>query len=327
MRRNIFAVFVSVSLCTTVLFAQTSNTAKAVVDRAVTASTQGEKSLTAIIADVENAAETASDASDRRSLYTFLGSLREQFGNYADAARSYAIAAGISAASAAGMQRISAEQLVINAVRCSLSAGDFVTAENYLASRVRDSADPAISAYVKLYSAWSKLSQAETADTLDTPLALLHAYSADPSMELVRPAILLSLWYIEGDKNSADTLVAAYPLSPEAAIVLGKAAMLPAPFWFFSPRKGVTALGTGETVASVSGKSSTVRLQTGLFRNEDNAKKLASELAAKGFAATIKQEMRSSGAAYYVVTVAENIAGTMESQLKNAGFDCYPITQ
>jgi hypothetical protein len=144
-------------------------------------------------------------------------------------------------------------------------------------------------------------------------------------MELLRPAILLSLWYIEGDKKSADTLVALYPLSPEAAIVLGKAAMLPAPFWFFSPRKGVTALDAGETPASVSGKSSTVRLQTGLFRNEDNAKKLVSELAAKGFTATITQETRSSGVAYYVVSVAENVLGTMEAQLKNAGFDCYPI--
>jgi hypothetical protein len=327
MRRNVLLYTIFFSFFATVLYAQTgpADGAKAVVDRIVNASTSGGKSMPTIITDVETAAESAANAADRRALYAFLGSLNEQFGNYPDAARSYAIAAGISASAAAGMPYISAEQLVINAVRCALSAGDFVTAENYLASRVKDSDDPAIGAYVKLYSVWCKLSQAESATALEMPLALLRAYSTDPEMELVRPITLLSIWYIENDAKSAGTLVASYPQSPEAAIVLGNAAMLPAPFWYFLLRKGNPTIAQSETVAPISAQSPTVRLQTGLFRDEANAKKLVRDLDAKGFTGTIKPETRSNGVTYYVVTVAENSAGTMESQLKNAGFDCYPV--
>jgi hypothetical protein len=293
------------------LGAQTSTTAKAVVDRAIVDSASGEKSVSAVIADVEKAAENASNAADRRALYAFLGSLREQSGNYADASRSYAIAAGISAVAAAEMPHLTAEQLVINAVRCALSAGDFVTAENYLASRVKDSSDPIISAYVKLYSVWSKLCQAESAATLDAPLSLLRSYSTQTTMEPVRPAVLLSLWYIAGDGKSADRLLVDYPQSPETAIVLGTAGLLPAPFWFFSPRSNNTAFTPGETAVGGASDVSNVRLQLGLFRNEANAKQLVADLAQKGFTASIKQETRSSG--------------TMGTQLKNAGFDCYPL--
>jgi hypothetical protein len=327
MRRNVFPCIIFFCFCTITLSAQSSNTAKTVVDRAIAASASGEKSVPAIIADVEKSAESASNAADRRALYAFLGSLREQSGNYVDASRSYAIAAGISAVAAAEMPHLTAEQLVINAVRCALSAGDFVTAENYLASRVKDSSDPVIGAYVKLYSVWSKLCQAESAGALDEPLSLLRSYSTQATMEPVRPAVLLSLWYIAGDGKSADRLLLDYPQSPEAAIVSGTAGLLPAPFWFFSPRSDNTAFTSGETAADVGGTSdvSNVRQQLGLFRNEDNAKQLVAELAQKGFTASIKQETRSSGTVYYIVTVPENAQGTMETQLKNAGFDCYPI--
>jgi hypothetical protein len=144
-------------------------------------------------------------------------------------------------------------------------------------------------------------------------------------MEPVRPAVLLSLWYIAGDGKSADRLLVDYPQSPETAIVLGTAGLLPAPFWFFSPRSDNTAFTPGETAVGGASDVSNVRQQLGLFRNEANAKQLVADLAAKGFTASIKQETRSSGTMYYIVTVPENASGTMETQLKNAGFDCYPI--
>jgi hypothetical protein len=327
MYRNVFPCIIFFSFCAVTLGAQTSNTAKAIVDRAIAASTSGESSVPAIIDDVEKAAESAANAVDRRALYAFLGSLCEQFGDYTDASRSYAIAAGISAVAAPGMPHLSAEQLVINAVRCALSAGDFVTAENYLTSRVKDSTDPVISAYVRLYSVWSKLCQVESAGALDATLALLRTYSEDPAMEQVRPAVLLSLWYIDSDNKSADRLLADYPQSPEAAIVSGKAGLLPAPFWFFSPRRN-SAVDESVPVPPVSPNADvhpTMRQQLGLFNNEDNAKKLVAELAQKGFTAHIKQGMRSNGTMYYIVLVPENTAETMGTQLKNAGFECYPI--
>ncbi|MDR3284972.1 MAG: SPOR domain-containing protein [Treponema sp.] len=303
--------------------------AKTVVDKAVSASDSGQP-LKTVIADVEKAAEAASSVDDRRALYAFLGSLQEQSGNYTNAAQSYAIAAGISANTPQGMPAVSAEQLFINAIRCALSAGDFVTAENYLASRVRSSTDPVISASVRLYSVWSQLCQAASDSALKEPLETLRGYSSSPVMESVRPAALLSLWYLDGDQKSADALLKDYPQSPEAAIVSGKAAMLPAPFWFFFPRKGEAVAAPKAEMppeAAISGNSGTraARQQVGLFRGETNAKQLVSELAARGFKGDIQTETRSSGVTYYIVSVAENARGTVGPALRAAGYDCYPV--
>ena len=150
-------------------------------------------------------------------------------------------------------------------------------------------------------------------------------------MEQVRPAVLLSLWYIDSDNKSADRLLADYPQSPEAAIVSGRAGLLPAPFWFFSPRRDSSVDESGEESAPVppvnpnSTVHPTMRQQVGLFRNVDNAKQLIAELAKKGFTANIKQETRANGTTNYIVLVPEDMAETMDTQLKNDGFDCYPI--
>jgi cell division septation protein DedD len=215
--------------------------AKAIVDRAVAESASGDKTIRSIIVEVEAAARVAEGA-DQRSLYAFLGTMNEQMGNYVDASQAYARAASISAGNATGMPRYTAEQLVINAVRCALSSGDYVTADNYLSSRVKSSQDPVILSWVKLYGVWSRLSQAETGAALAEPMALLKSYASESSMEGVRPAVLLSIWYIDSDRESAELLVSQYPDSPESAIVQGNAALLPAPFWYFSPRNTLASV-------------------------------------------------------------------------------------
>jgi hypothetical protein len=235
------------------------------------------------------------------------------------------------------MPRVSAEQLVLDAVRCSLSAGDYTTAENYLNSRVKDSSDASISAYVKLYGVWSMLSKIEAPADLNAPLALLRSYSTQPAMEAVRSQVLLTIWYIEGDGAVAARLSSEYPNSPEAAIVSGNVSLLPAPFWFFLPAKnkigdsGVRIAdapkpATSAAAAGTAAPRSVVYWQLGLFRMEENAKKMAADLQTKGFSPLITQETRASGSVYYVVRVSENPGATIGTQLKNAGFsDAYPI--
>jgi hypothetical protein len=338
----------------------TAESAKAIVDRAVTESATGDKTIRAIIVEVEYSARFAEGA-DKRSLYAFLGSLNEQVGNYNEASQAFATAAGIAAGDAPGMPHYSAEQLVINAVRCALSSGDYVTADNYLASRVKNTQDPVILSYIRLYTLWSRLSQAETGRDLAEPMNLLRSYAMDPSMVAVRPAVLLSIWYIDGDQESARLLTAQYPQSPEAAIVQGKVTLLPAPFWYFSPRNTLAmpgepgvfppdnrnveippaitpgpAPGSGSTASrppvevrpSSPAESVVPGLyqQLGLFRIVANAQRLVNEVAEKGFSPILRSTIRNNET-FYVVLVPENAGRTMGERLKAAGFECYPISE
>jgi cell division septation protein DedD len=253
------------------------------------------------------------------------------------------------------MPHYSAEQLVINAVRCALSSGDYMMADNYLASRVKNSQDPTILAYIRLYTLWSRLSQAKTGKDLAEPMNLLRSCAKDPSMEAVRPAVLLSIWYIDGDQESARLLISQYPQSPETAIVQGKVTLLPAPFWYFSPRNTLAEPGVPDTSplsapapevqppsdstvkisppssperpsASVERVSPGVYQQLGIFRNEAYARRLLDEATAKGFSPILRTAIRSGGT-FFVVLVAENANRTMRDRLNAAGFECILVNE
>ena len=316
-------------------------TAKAAAEQA-----SKQPSITDSITYLQKTIPTLAVASERRSAYAFLGSVQEQIGLYSDAEKSYVAAAAIAADNAEGMPKKTAEQLVIDAVRCALSYGDGETAERYLNSVVRNSKNEAIQAYVKLYEQWGALCRAKnSADTVE-PVAMLKAYEGLSSMKVVQPSILLTLWHLTGEQRYADSLKKTFPNSPEAAIVRGAVQVLPAPFWYFTPRSGnavpevehastvaahqPTAESTPTAPASAAEKATAssekiVKQQLGLFREEANAKRLVDQAAAKGFKAYITTEKRPSGTTYYLVVVDENKAGTMGAELRNAGFDCYPV--
>ena len=317
-----------------------------------------DESIAYIHASINNA---ASDA-DKRSLYYFVGTLEELSGLYEEASSSYAKAAGIAASDAKGMPKVTTEQIVIDAVRCSLNCGDYSTAESYLNSSVRSSKNPEILAHVNLYSVWADLCRAKNVAETSGSVATLKAYAESESMKSVRPAVLLTLWYITGQGQYSDLLKKSYPNSPEAGIVKGNVKVLSVPFWYFVPRSvpeaqvaetassAKTATSTtssassSKSTGSSSSSSSTtsksnasttkesqsssakkVREQLGLFRNKDNADTLIKDLKAKGFTAYSYTETRASGTTYYIVVVDENKDGTMGKKLRAAGFDCYPV--
>ena len=157
-------------------------------------------------------------AADKRAAYVFLASLEEQMALYDDAQKSYAQAAGISAGDCEGMPKKSNEQIVLDAVRCALSSGDYKTADSYLNSAVRNSKDEKIQAYIKLYSQWSALCKADSVADIQEPLVMLQAYTKIDSMEVVKPAILLTLWYLTGDKSYSQQISSKYPKSIESSI-------------------------------------------------------------------------------------------------------------
>lgn len=285
-------------------------------------------------------------ASEKRSAYAFLGGLYENSGEYVKALNSYAKAAAIGAKDGENMPKKSSEQLVLDAVRCALSAGDWTVAQNYLNSAVRNSTDVKIISYVKLYEQWSILCKAKELKDTTEAVAMLKTYSSLESMKTVRPQLLLTLWHITGETEYSALLKKDYPLSPECGIVKGEIQTLPSPFWYFVPRSSTSSpevenasikfsptddsVATGKTEKSAEKEKSKstekiVRQQLGLFKEKENASALVKKLEEKGFSAKITSELRPSGTTYYLVLVDENSDGTMAQELRTAGFECYPI--
>lgn len=286
--------------------------------------------------------DAVSVPAEKRALYAFLGSLLESMALYDEAKNSYAAAAGIAAGDAAGMPKKSSEMLVIDAVRCALSAGDGDVALQFLNSAVRNSKDESIQAQIKLYEQWAALCNAENADDIAEPVSMLKAYADIPSMKSVNPSVLLTLWYVTGEADFGNRLVKKYPESAEAGIVTGKVQVMPSPFWYFVPRRKISLTqpsaeektvsatengdGTqGEAAVKADFSENPVKQQLGLFRDKSNAEEFVRRLNEKNFKGYIQEETRSSGTTYYIVLVDENEDGSMGLKLKSAGFECYPI--
>ncbi|MCR5081148.1 MAG: SPOR domain-containing protein [Treponema sp.] len=294
---------------------------------------------------------------DQRSLLYFTGTMQEQLGLYTDASASYAKAAGIAAGDAAGMPRISSEELVIAAVRCCLCAGDHETADSYLASSVRQSKNENILALANLYGVWSSLCKASSISETKDSVVLLQAYSSMETMKSVRPQILFTLWYLTNNSTYSERLKKEFPDSAETAIVKGNIQIASVPFWYFVPRgkiefeapatssvkipeatdkstvpSEVPSVTKDNSVPVLAGnadyersKKSGKKQQLGLFKKRENAVELIEKARRKNFDAYYFTEVRSSGTKYYIVVVDENSSKTMGNKLKDAGFDCYTV--
>lgn len=284
----------------------------------------------------------ADTAADTRSLLYYTGTLQEQLGLYTDAGNSYAKAAGIAAHDASNMPKVTSEQLVLNAVRANLCAGNWETADSYLSSAVRNSKNETVSATVKLYSVWSDLCKASSvpgADISDS-VELLKAYSSMQSMKSVKAQVLFTLWHLTSARVYAEELNREFPLSPEASVANGKSQIMRVPFWYFVPKENSASSSQNRYAenSEVPAKESSVRSeiplsqkhpgkkqQLGLFKKKENADDCIRKAKQKGFDAYCYTETRSSGTTYFIVAVDENSSMTMGQKLKNAGIDCYAI--
>ena len=180
----------------------------------------------------------------------------------------------------------------------------------------------------------------ESKEDLAEPVEILKAYSKVDSMKELRPAILLTLWYVTGENQYSKEITKSFPKSTEAAIVNGDAQLLPTPFWFFVPKLGEVEQGIGSIVIQnaesekklasepkkvIQSSSEIIKLQLGLFRTENNAKLLVEELKSKGFDCYITTEKRSSGTTYYIVLIHENKERTLADKLRSSGYECYIV--
>lgn len=302
---------------------------------------------------IQNEIKNITVLAEKRSLFAFLGSLQETLSMFDDARQSYATAAGIGAKDAEGMKKKSSEELVIDAVRCALSGGQADLAVQYLNSSVRNSKNENIQAQIKLYEQWAALSKAESVKETEEAITFLKVYSTLDSMKSVKKSILLTLWYMTDSKEYASALLNEYPNSLEAGVVLGKVMVMPAPFWYFVPREKIAQNievapvkvenNTTQQQKTTQSKTETStqtpkaeekqeekyevakKMQLGLFRDKENALAYVEKVSKKGFKPYIQEEKRASGTIYFIVVVDENPQGTIGTELKTAGFECYPL--
>lgn len=318
------------------------------------------ESLKDSIAYIEKNIPSLPKDGEKRAAYIFLASIQEQAGMFAEAEKAFAKAAGFQGENVEKMSNLTSEQLVLNAIRCALSCGNYGSAENYINS-LRTSSKSKTIAYAKLYEQWCNLIKAESAGDVEQIAGMLKAYLEMSSMKEIFPEIYLTLWHLTGEKKYSDLLKKDYPLSSGAAIVSGKIQLLPSPFWYFVPKsanaepemrevkidassQGLSAKSSEKTAKTSSEKSEksektanlektakseksekVARQQLGLFKDANNAKSLVSRLKEAGFAANIEETVRPSGTKYYVVTVKDDSEGTMGKMLRNHGFECYPV--
>ncbi|WP_407400216.1 SPOR domain-containing protein [Treponema sp.] len=230
MKRIISATVLALSM--TLVFPQAKRSAEDIKKKALQQETVLD-TIDYLKANTENSAT----ASDRRAILYFTATLQEQLGLYTDASLSYAKAAGTSGGQATNMPKVTTEEMVVAAIRSSLSSGDWETAESYL-SNIRSSKTEKIIAYANLYTIWCQLCKASTVNETSDSIAMLRAYSTMQSMKTVRPQVLLTLWYLTDDSNCAAALKSDYPNSPETSIVTGTTQIMSVPFWYFVPRGG-----------------------------------------------------------------------------------------
>ena len=333
MKKHFCAFCVTLIFCIGFLFSQEAQNAKlTALEIKNAAFSQG--SVKESIDYIRNNLDSAATASDTRSLLYTEGLLLEQLGFYAEAKEAYIKASEISAQNVSGFQKVSSEELLINAVRCSLCAGDFESADFYLSGSLKNSRDSNIVSFVKLYGVWSELCRAQNVKETAPSIKKLESFVSDSSMKNVKASVLLTLWYLTAKNDYALRIAKEFPLSPENGIVKGTVQVMSVPFWYFVPRLDHEANETQETskqstLVTSSSKSSQkiIRQQVGFFGQESNAKALITALKKKGFTAYSYTETRPSGKTYFVVVVDENEEGTMGLLLRDSGFECYPVVE
>ena len=184
----------------------------------------------------------------------------------------------------------------------------------------------------------------------------LTALAADPQALHIRPAVYYTLWWtVARDPATFGSnaelwrtrLLSEFPASPEARIAStnsgGSGASIGAmhgPMWLLLPGlPSGTPLGVPEdsTLAGlVAGRPEagaqtnpqtnppTHGQQTGLFRNEGNAKAHAETLTKAGFAAVVLRR-QSDGSEYWAVVVPTHNPTATATELRAAGHDSFTV--
>jgi len=331
---QVFSILLCVFFFSVSAFAQTTQSSIDEINSKATSFSSAHDSIDYI----KKTIPTVKDASEKRALYTFMASIQEQLSLFKDATSSYAAAAAVqvpaTAETTSSVKCKSSAQLVLDAVRCALSTGDWETADKYLNSPVRNSQNEKIQATIKLYETWSSLCKIQNDKELEEPLALLKTYSGLPSMKSVQSSVLLTLWYLTSDSSYSTQIKKLYPGSPEESVVNGKAQMLPSPFWFFVPRKGnaIAKASDAEAAENLDSPQSTAKssdtsssTKTTKASSAESSKENASDSTSDKASSADSDDAKSDAPRRQQLGLfkSKSNADALVSSLKEKGFKAY----
>lgn len=286
-----------------------------------------------------------------------LADYEQHNGNYSNAADCYRRAA----------EFVTTDQktaLLLDAVRVLLCGGSMDSARSLLseiAAALPVSDEDPYYRRAAVYDTWRLLAE----DRADRAVPLITAYTKKKAFSEYHPALLFTLWWVNGDEDAKQRLLKEYPAGMEAAAVNGTVTVQPSTFWYLMPRSGLAqqpAAGSSASKTSTSSKARTSSettkasvqssaaskaeaastqsskpaavsetqakpsyYQLGFYKTKKYAEALAADLQKKHFTPIIKEETRPSGTVYFAVLVKENAAGDMGLRLKDAGYEAFPI--
>jgi len=252
----------------------------------------------------------------------------------------------------------------LDAVRALLCGGSMDSARSLLseiAAALPVSDEDPYYRRAAVYDTWRLLAE----DRADRAVPLITAYTKKKAFSEYHPALLFTLWWVNGDEDAKQRLLKESPAGMEAAAVNGTVTVQPSTFWYLMPRSGlaqkpaagntasktstVSKTGTPSEATKASVQSSAASkteaastqsskttagsetqakpsyYQLGFYKTKKYAEALAADLQKKHFTPIIKEEMRPSGTVYFAVLVKENAAGDMGLRLKDAGYEAFPI--
>ena len=280
-----------------------------------------------------------------------LADYEQHNGNYSNAADCYRRAAGFDTTD-------KKTALLLDAVRVLLCGGSMDSARSLLseiAAALPVSDEDPYYRRAAVYDTWRLLAE----DRADRAVPLITAYTKKKSFSEYHPALLFTLWWVNGDEDAKQRLLKEYPSGMEAAAVNGTVTVQPSTFWYLMPRSGLAQKSAAGSTASKTGSSSEATkasvqssaaskteaasaqsskpaagsetqarasyYQLGFYKTKKYAEALAADLQKKHFTPIIKEETRPSGTVYFAVLVKENAAGDMGLRLKDAGYEAFPI--
>ena len=300
---------------------------------------------------------TLPNAQAKVQALTLLADYEQHNGNYSNAADCYRRAAGFDTTD-------KKTALLLDAVRVLLCGGSMDSARSLLseiAAALPVSDEDPYYRRAAVYDTWRLLAE----DRADRAVPLITAYTKKKAFSEYHPALLFTLWWVNGDEDAKQRLLKEYPAGMEAAAVNGTVTVQPSTFWYLMPRSGlaqepaagstasktstVSKTGTSSEATKTSGQSSAASkteaastqssktsagsetqakpsyYQLGFYKTKKYAEALAADLQKKHFTPIIKEETRPSGTVYFAVLVKENAAGDMGLRLKDAGYEAFPI--
>ena len=180
-----------------------------------------------------------------------LADYEQHTGNYSNAAECYRRAAGFDTTNGK-------TALLLDSVRALLCGGNFDAARSLLseiAATLPVSDEDPYYRRAAVYDTWRLLAE----DRADRVVPLITAYTKKKSFAEYHPALLFTLWWVNGDEEAKQRLLKEYPSGMEASAVNGTVTVQPSTFWYLMPRNGIAQQSpAGGSAAKTSTSSKTV---------------------------------------------------------------------